>query len=202
MGDEKRMADSYEITQAIHVGDKEVVFGIDEHNTKNLKYMCAFYQKNVLFSQYIESMVSDDYLEIMKLFAERVSAQCDRTRAEVEQVTVPIAVIMPEQCVLDDWEKSIAGKVVVLRPEVLRQEYRTANNQLWLCDRGFGTQSKSRGAACYAINLYSGESSRFERRDVLGEMKVLPEWAKERLAVIQAEREANRNLRKKDRGAR
>jgi hypothetical protein len=38
--------------------------------------------------------------------------------------------------------------------------------------------------------LYNGAHTRFERSDVLGEIKVLPDWAKERLAVIQAEREA------------
>ncbi|MGC4019983.1 MAG: hypothetical protein QM793_12660 [Muricomes sp.] len=38
---EKRMAQSYEITQAISIGDKEVVFGVDER--KEMPYFCAFY---------------------------------------------------------------------------------------------------------------------------------------------------------------
>lgn len=29
---EKRMADSYKITQGVQIGDKEVVFGIDEES--------------------------------------------------------------------------------------------------------------------------------------------------------------------------
>ncbi len=40
---EKRMAENYEITQGIQIGDKEVVFGIDEEN--EMPYFCGFYVK-------------------------------------------------------------------------------------------------------------------------------------------------------------
>ena len=38
---EKRMAENYEITQAVYIGDKEEVMGMDE--TKAMPYFCAFY---------------------------------------------------------------------------------------------------------------------------------------------------------------
>lgn len=41
MDNEKRMANDYEITQAIHIGDKEVVFGVYDKNEFDLKYLCA-----------------------------------------------------------------------------------------------------------------------------------------------------------------
>ena len=40
---EKRMAGNYEITQALRIGDREVVFGIDPASDK--PYFCALYQK-------------------------------------------------------------------------------------------------------------------------------------------------------------
>lgn len=133
-------------------------------------------------------MVSTDYVEIMKLFANRLSEQCDMVRTEQEKVTVPMEVITAEMCTPNSYKESIEGKVVVIRPEVLRREYQTADRKLWLCTGGFGAHANSRGSACFCINLYSGKETRWERRDVMGEMKELPDWAKERLAVIQTER--------------
>lgn len=186
MSDEKRMADSYEITQAIRVGDREIVFGVDENNAN--PYLCAYYQSNDLFGEYSECLLGDDYAEMIGIYAKRIEEQGNRLKEERSSVAVPIEPITAEQCVPDDYKKSIEGKVVVIRPEVLRREYRTADRQLWLCTGGFGAQGNSRGSACFCTNLYSGKETRWERRDVLGEMKALPDWAKERLAVVQEQR--------------
>lgn len=70
---EKRMAQNYEITQGIRIGDKEVVFGVDEKS--EMPYFCAFYVSNDIFGSYSECMVSDDYVEMIELFAERVKNQ-------------------------------------------------------------------------------------------------------------------------------
>lgn len=188
MNDERRMAKDYEIVQSVHIGDKEVVFGVDDKNEFDFKYLCAYYERNDLLGQYFDCMVSTDYVEIMKLFAERIAKQCDLVRAEQEKVTVPLEMITAQQCIPDDYKKSIEGKVIVIRPQVLRREYQTADRQLWLCTGGFGASANSRGSACYFTNLYSGKETRWERRDVMGEMKELPDWAKQRLEVIQAQR--------------
>lgn len=84
---EKRMAENYEITQAIPIGDKEVVMGMDETNA--MPYFCAFCNRNELFDSYSDGMVSDDYVEIVELFAERVKEQCEKVREEQEKITVP-----------------------------------------------------------------------------------------------------------------
>ena len=47
---EKRTAENYEITQAVRIGGKEVVFGVDETNVE--PYFCAFYTANELFYEY------------------------------------------------------------------------------------------------------------------------------------------------------
>lgn len=199
MSDDKRMAENYEITQAIHVGDREVVFGVDDKSAE--PYFCGYYKSNELFGEYSECMASADYVEMMKLFAERLSGQCDKVRVEHEKVTVPMEAISAEQCIPDDYKKDIDGKVIVIRADVLRREYQTADKQLWLCRGGFGSHANSRGSACFCVNLYSGKESRWERRDVLGEMKELPDWAKERLTVIQKE-QAQKEKKPAERGAR
>jgi len=52
-------------------------------------------------------------------------------------------------------------------------------NQIMLCIGGFGASPKSRGNACYCIDLYTGKKCRQERPDVMGtlERSQLPKWA-------------------------
>ena len=85
--EEKRIVEGYEIVQAVRIGDNEVVFGVNEK--AEMPYFCSFYTSNTIFESYEESMISDDYVELMELFADRVKAQCVKVREEQAKVTVP-----------------------------------------------------------------------------------------------------------------
>lgn len=183
MNDEKRMARDYEITQSIRIGEKEIVLGVDENSEH--PYFCAYYESNDLLGRYYDCLMSADYTEIIGIYAQRIQEQGDRLKEERASVSVPNEKITAELCIPDDYKKSIEGKVIVINPAVLLPEYRTADRQLWLCTGGFGSHANSHGSACFCTNLYSGKEARWKRGHVLGEMKVLPDWAKERLAVIQ-----------------
>ena len=76
-------------------------------------------------------------------------------------------------------DDNLNEKIVVIKQEVLRQEYRRSTNQIKLCTGGFGASPNSRGSACFCVDLYSGKTNRFERRDILGplEPEQLPKWA-------------------------
>lgn len=204
MNDEKRMAGDYEIIQSIHIGDREVVFGENKNSEPDARYLCGYCVTNELFQQYEDCMVGDDYLEIMGLFTGRVNEQMDMVKAEREEVIVPMEVITAEQCYPNDLGESINGKVVAVRADVLRREYQTADRQIALVTGGFGANANSRGSAVFCTNLYHGKHTRWERRDIQGEVKPehIPAWAKERLAAIQAEKgTAQPNRDKKDKGA-
>ena len=84
-------------------------------------------------------------------------------------------------------EDDLNNRVVVIRADVLRPEYRSARYQLRLCTGGFGASPHSRGSACYCKDLVTGKDSRFERRDILGVMEPdeLPRWALAGLAAIE-----------------
>lgn len=187
MADEKRMAGSYEILHAVHIGDREVVFGEDKNAAPDSRYMCGYCSANELLEQYEDCMAGDDYLEIMRLFTERLDGQMDKVQAEKNAVTVPMEPITAEQCFPNDLSESINGKVVAIKADALRAEYRTADRQLVLVTGGFGANAKSRGNAVFCTNLYHGKHSRWERRDIQGEVKPehMPDWAKTRLAAIQ-----------------
>jgi hypothetical protein len=67
----------------------------------------------------------------------------------------------------DDYE----NKILVLNPEALISNCRTAENSLWVAYNGFGCTYGARGQAVYAKNLFDGREARWERTDFLGIVK-------------------------------
>ena len=82
---EKRMAGDYEVIQAVHIGDREVVLGENPQDDTGMKYMCAFCRQNALFAEYSEVMASDDFPEIVELFGQRVAEQAQKTHIELNK---------------------------------------------------------------------------------------------------------------------
>lgn len=182
---EKRMAGDYEITAVMHIGDKEIVIG-ENLADKNTPYMVAYCERNELLARYYDVQVSDSYGEIVKLYGERISEQAELVLQKEKALDIPFSVISVEDCIPDDYSKSINGKIVAVNPDVLRNEYRRADRQLYLVTGGFGAEANSRGSAVFCTNLHTGEHTRFERRDILGEIKPerLPDWAKTKIKEI------------------
>lgn len=202
MDDEKRMVNTYEVRHAIYVGDKEVLFAVD--NTKNdYPYMvCNCTWDNPLgIDHYFNAAASADYLEMMTEYISRVAAQLEAVKAERDKITVPLQPFTLEHCIPNDNGQNLENKVVIIRPECLRPEYRTADKQLVLATGGFGAHANSRGRAVYTVNLYSGKESRWNREDILGTLKpeYMPDWAKERLIQIQAGRQAKKKKHEPER---
>ena len=155
---EKRMAGDYEIIQAVQIGDREVVLGENPQDETGMKYMCAFCRQNALFAEYSEVMASDDFPEIVELFGQRVAEQAQKTHIELNKPRIQgidDRPITAEGCIPISYEDDLHGKIVVIKPEVLRREYRRATRQLKLCMGGFGASPHSRGSACYCVDLYT-----------------------------------------------
>ncbi len=135
------------------------------------RYMCSYCTTNEIISQYSGVMVSGDYTEILALYQDRIREETEKLREELS---------MPEREGIDDrpvtnegfvpvsYDDELKGKVIVIRPDVLKREYQRATRQYQLCTGGFGASPNSRGSACFCTNIYNGQESRFERRDVLG----------------------------------
>ena len=89
-----------------------------------------------------------------------------------------------EHCVAGSLDYT--GKVLILRPNVLKEEFWSDRNQLWVGETGFGCSPTASGRAVYATCLGDGEKARWERADFLGVMdeKYLPDWAQEKLAEL------------------
>lgn len=204
MEKDKRMAGDYEIIQAIMIGDREIVIGENQTDTNGQKYMTAVGEWNDIFEVYRDVLVSDDYPEVVGYFGQRVTEQAKSTRDELSAQglwDIDNTPITADGCAVVTHDDDLNGKIIVIKSEILRREYRMATNQLKLCTGGFGASPNSRGNAVYCKDLYSGKEARYERRDVLGTMEPesLPEWARQGLDSIrqteQQKKESNKEAR-------
>lgn len=82
-----------------------------------------------------------------------------------------------------DGEIDYTNKVLVLDPSVLKDEYKTPDDQLFLAKGGFGCHPNSRGRKVFGQFLKDGEDTHFYREDFIGAIneEYLPDWAKEKL---------------------
>lgn len=85
MSEEKRMLGNYEVTQSIYVGDKEVVLAVDKKEQYPFLVCYCDYHNPLSAAWATEGVASDDYLEAMEIFTERVQSQIDRIRAELSK---------------------------------------------------------------------------------------------------------------------
>ena len=90
----------------------------------------------------------------------------------------------PEHC--GGADQDYTGKVLILRPDRLKDECWSAQNQLWYGEGGFGCSPTSSGRAVYATCLGDGEKVRWNRTDFMGVLdgQHLPDWAAEKLAEL------------------
>lgn len=189
MNEEKRMAGSYEILHAIHVGDKEVLFGEDK-GSADMRYMVCYCNRNnpLGMEDFTNAEGSGDFLEIITEFIDRVRLQLEAVKAERDKITIPLEPFTREQCSPVSGDTEIENAVAVIKPESLRPEYQTQDKQLVLVTGGFGARGNARGRAVYTTNLYSGKNSRWNREDILGTLapEQMPAWAKDKLTLIAA----------------
>lgn len=115
-----------------------------------------------------------------------------------EQIIDGIGVITNDMCTAIAENTKLVGKVIVLKPSILRREYRYADSQLFYCTGGNGAMPNAIGTKVYGCSLSTGKEMYVRRYDILGtiDKSNLPEWAKVGLANIQ------RSEKAKDRGER
>lgn len=85
-----------------------------------------------------------------------------------------------------DGEIDYTGKVLVVDPSILKDEYKTPDDQLFFAQSGFGCSPNSRGRKVFGEFLKDGEKTHYMRSDFLGAIKDehLPDWAREKLDAI------------------
>jgi len=85
-------------------------------------------------------------------------------------------------------ESDYEGKLLVMKPSTLKDEYKTPDFQLFFATSGFGCDPSKIGTAVYGFFLKDDEHTHFRRSDFIGVIKdeCIPEWAQEKLQAMQA----------------
>jgi hypothetical protein len=187
--DEKRMiADTgYEVRQAFHINGKEILLAENQGAENGQFYLVCDYTEYEILGEYKQALTGSDYLDAVREFTERIGKEAAAVQTEINARGLPGKLFTSEDCHPHDYSESIEGKVVVIKPYVFSPEYRRGDNQLVLAVNGNGAIADPSGHAVYCYHLNNGEHTRFERYEVLGVIKELPDWAKESLARIRSE---------------
>ena len=183
---QKEVIGDYEVLASVHVGEKEVVIGEKEPNNDGLRFMCGYMERTDIFNLCNECVYSDDYIEIAHLFGSRIKEAAELFKNKDKELGIPVTVITEKDCIPDHYSHDINGKVIAIDPKVLKPEFQRADKQLYLVTGGFGASANSRGSAVFCTNLLTGKSTRYERMDVMGEVKpeCMPDWAKRKLETM------------------
>lgn len=72
------MAGDYEIIQAVHIGDREIVVGENQADEQGLPYLVAYYESNAILGRYYDAIGSDDFTEIMEIYGQRIMEQAQK----------------------------------------------------------------------------------------------------------------------------
>lgn len=182
-----RMVNDYEIIHSFYVGEKEVIVGEDKN--AEYRYFCGYYESNEIFERAVNCCMSNDYLEIMKIYCDRTKEQVELCKAKEIEGAKPITADMCNDAI--DGNMNLNKKVVVIKPDVLRREFQNEHHQLMYVTGGNGAMPNSRGTKVYGYILGNKDKSEtyFRRYDIMGIMDKdkLPEWANISLAKIERE---------------
>ena len=195
--EEKRVFHGYEVLHSFHIGDRELLLGINKK--EELPYLLAdCYRDNDFgIERYEDAMGGDDYLEIMELFSARLARQLEQVRMQRTERAITAEQLTGAYCIAGSNRSHYENQVVIIAPSALRAEYATMDYQLVLAHSGNGCNPNGRGQAVFCTNIYTGENNRWQRYDILGiaNMEKIPQWAKEKaekLVVIREKAQAHK----------
>ena len=122
------------------------------------------------------------------------SAILDGFISNYRKLVMNLGMFDQKQCEPDSRDLDYTGKVLVLSPNTLKEEYWSPENQLWLAESGFGCSPTARGRSILCTCLGDGEQTRWNRNDFVGVLKdeFLPDWAKESLKQYQRPEQAEK----------
>ena len=193
MSDKKRYIAGYEVINSIHIGDKEIVLGMNLNDRDGHYYMLTDCERNELFERYTNSVVSNSFIELAESFLCRLNEQIEKVK--IAEKDMPKGFITADMCDTSS-SQNYEGKIIVIKAEVLRPECQTQAHQIMRCTGGNGALANARGSAVFCEYFYTDRHARYERYDVLGILKPehYPEWLNKRLEVEKVKKKTHREV--------
>jgi len=187
MADKKRMIETYEVKQTLHLAGGEVVLAEDTSAAEPFMVCDCSWDNPFNMDVYSNIAVSADYLEVMKEFLNRAALHVELIENERSLRGVSYVPLTVADCIPDSRGWHYENRLIVIKPEKLTPAARTADHQLLLATGGNGCNPEALGTAVFCTNLFTGKSMRWERHHVAGIIRpdCMPEWAAEKLSALQ-----------------
>ena len=179
------MINDYAVKNEVFVGNRRYLFAVHTDEKEPQRFLKCQCYDDELFRHYVNAVTSNDFVECMKLYLADISAAVEKVEKDRAAIGLEdISCLKGSDLLSASRDKNIEGKVVAIGEKWLCDGFKDISHQLYFVKGGNGAQSNSRGNACFSINLYTGEDTRIERYEVLGEVPEdkIPEFAKEHLA--------------------
>ena len=183
------MINDYAVKNEVFVGNRRYLFAVHTDEKEPQRFLKCQCYDDELFRHYVNAVTSNDFVECMKLYLADISAAVEKVEKDRAAIGLEdISCLKGSDLLSASRDKNIEGKVVAIGEKWLCDGFKDISHQLYFLKGGNGAQSNSRGNACFSINLYTGEDTRIERYEVLGEVPEdkIPEFAKEHLANARA----------------
>lgn len=175
----KRVIDGYEEKICIQLAGKYTVLAENPVN-ENAYLVCSIKSDNPLgITEIYNGAATGDYIEAMREFVNRVDGLLETLETERRESGLPIQTLTASDCIPDSQNADWEGKLIIVKPEILAPEYRSARHQLAIVTGGFGASAEARGRAVYVKELYGGKENCYSRFQIAGiaDAEKLPEWA-------------------------
>ena len=185
----KEMINDYAVKNEVFIGNRRYLFAVHTDEKEPQRFLKCQCYDDELFRHYVNAVTSNDFVECMKLYLADISAAVEKVEKDRAAIGLDdISCLKGSDLLSASREKNIEGKVVAIGEKWLCDGFKDISHQLYFVKGGNGAQSNSRGNACFSINLYTGEDTRIERYEVLGEVPEdkIPDFAKEHLANARA----------------
>ena len=180
MSDEVRKARDYIIKHSMQIGGREVVLGENMDDKDGRYYFVADFESNEIFERYTNAFVSNDYVEMAGMFAERITEEIEKLKQNRSDLSMNL--ITKDDCIPINNE-SFVGKIIVIRPQSLSPEYRNEQYQIVRCTGGNGAKADGLGTSVFCTEMFTGEDMKYRRANVMGILKEehYPDWLKNKL---------------------
>ena len=155
---------------------------------QELSYDGRFSRKNQEWAK--ATFIPQDGTDNISLMVKSHPAVLDGFVNMVREAYKNLGLFGPQHCEPNSFENlDYEGRVLVLSPDTLKESCWSPENQLWLAHDGFGCSPHAIGRSIRSTCLGDGEQTRWNRTDFIGVLReeFLPDWAKEKLAELQAE---------------
>ncbi len=198
----KEMIKDYAVKNEVFIGNRRYLFAIHTNDKEPQRFMKCQCFDDELFRHYENVVTSNDFVECMKLYTADISAAIEKIEKDRAALGLEdISCLKGSVLISASRDKNIEGKVVAIEERWLCDGFKDISHQLYYVTGGNGAHANSRGNACFSVNLRTGEDTRIERYEVLGEVPddLIPDFAKEHLAKARADYEKQKEKERKNR---